>query len=317
MPEKPPKQARRNLLLLIISLIIFSMLGTIVLNLDKISTLFSTEVASEDKHELREKETEALTEVNISNPGSSYKDTGKTTNKEERSDDKFVYNDISCEKIDQEIQAFFSYLDSQGYIAAYDLKDGSQSHFRGMLEKLFANPPIVARETDSLFTILTNTAHFYRILGKRNVLLIKDIMIREADRLESMMDLFEQWSRTAKSCTPQKTKIHLPLKDLYEYAGFFLNTMGGQAYLFRRSSHIRLLIRYYCVLTLDRANAEIFNRHGIDILPHLESVISEMGIFETMKYREHYLKTLRELQDKYQIYYEGTAAPGRGPDPEP
>ena len=310
MPEKPSKQANRNLPLLIISLLFFSMLGAVILNLDTITSLFSSEVIREDKQELHEKitklenEIEALTEEKTNRPSPSNITTGKTFGNNRSSEKKFAYNNISCEEVDLEIQAFFKYLDTQEYIEAYDLQHGSQSHFKGLLEKLFTNPPIVARETDSLFTILTNTAHFYRILGKSNVLLIKDIMIREADRLESTLALFEQWSRTSNSCSSPKTKIPLPLKDLYEYAGFFLNTLGGQSYLFRRNSHIRLLIRYYCVLTLDRANADIVNRHGIDILPHLESLTSEMEIFETMTYRDQYLQTLRALQEKYQIYYE-------------
>ena len=111
-------------------------------------------------------------------------------------------------------------------------------------------------------------------------------------------------NQKSAACSSPGTPISLPIKDLYEYAGFFLNTMGGQAYLFRRNSHIRLLVRYYCVLILDRANADIVNRHGIDILPHLESLINEMEIFETLEYRKHYLHTLRTLQEKYQVYYE-------------
>ena len=87
--------------------------------------------------------------------------------------------------------------------------------------------------------------------------------------------------------------------------------------MFRRNSHTRLLIRYYCVLILDRANAEIVNRHGIDILPHLESLINEMEIFETLEYRNHYLHTLRTLQDKYQVYYEEVNASDHNGETDP
>jgi hypothetical protein len=211
---------------------------------------------------------------------------------------------MTCQELDAEIQKFFSYLDSQQYMAGYDLKDGSQAHFKQLVDKLLMNPPIVVRETDSLFTILTNTAHFYRVLGKDNVLMLRDIIIREADILEPTFALFDQWSQTGAQCPTARTDIQLPLAKLYEYAGFFLNTLGGQAYLFRRNTHIRLLIKYYCIMVLDRANAEVVNRHGIDITPPLESLINEMEISETMVYKEQYLRKLRELRNKYQAHYE-------------
>jgi hypothetical protein len=320
MPEKPPKQASRKTTLLIISLLFISILGAIFLNLETINALFFPQANLEEKQELQkqivklEKEIEELTEESTSRQSNRTIIPGKTIGQSRDPDQQFDFDRVSCEKIDQRIQNFFKHLDNQGYIVAYDLQGGAQAHFKRLIEKLFANPPIVARETDSLFTILTNTAHFYRILGNRNALLIKEIMIREADQFESMLALFEQWSRTASECNSPRTKISLPIRDLYEYAGFFLNTLGGQAYLFRRNSHIRLLIRYYCVLVLDRANAEIVNRHGIDITHHLESISNEMEIFESMAYKEQYLITLRALKEKYQAYYEGIDAPNTDAD---
>jgi len=322
MPEKPQKLADRKVSLLIISFFFLSVLGVIFLNLDTLTALFSKEANLEEKQELQEKitklerEIEELTEEGTSRRSSHTITFGTDVGRDRDSGEEFYFDKVSCEEIDRRIQDFFKHLDDQGYIAAYNLQGGVQAHFKRQLEKLFTNPPIVARETDSLFTILTNTAHFYRILGNNNVLLIKDIMIREADQFESILALFEQWSRTGSSCNSPVTKISLPTRDLYEYAGFFLNTLGGQAYLFRRNSHIRLLIRYYCVLVLDRANAEIVNRHGIDIIPHLESLTSDMEIFETMAYRKQYLHTLRALQDKYQAYYEGIDAPAPGTEGE-
>lgn len=206
----------------------------------------------------------------------------------------------SCEELQQRIDLFFTHLDEQEYIQAYNLESGSKKHFQNILQKVFANPPIVVRETDSLFTILTNTAHFYRILGKTNVNLIKEILNRESDNLEITAALFAEWSERNAECSTENTAIRLPLQGLYEYAGFFLNTLGGQAYLFRRDSRIRMLIKYYCILTLDRANVQILNRHGIDIRSPIKSMINEMQASDTMVYREEYLRTLLELREKYQ-----------------
>ncbi len=38
-----------------------------------------------------------------------------------------------------------------------------------LLQKLLDNPPVVIGETDDLFTLFQNTAHFFRILGKENI----------------------------------------------------------------------------------------------------------------------------------------------------
>ena len=66
------------------------------------------------------------------------------------------------------------------------------------------------------------------------------------------------------------------LETLYEYAGFFLNTLGGRNYLMRRNAQLRILTSYYCLLILDKANDETLNRYGIDIRPHIKLVLSEI-----------------------------------------
>ena len=142
--------------------------------------------------------------------------------------------------------------------------------------------------------------------------MLKDVLLHSGDSLEPTLAMFYQWSLSGQDCPNAATQIALPLQGLYEYAGFFLNTLGGQAYLFRRETRQRLLIKYYCLLILDRANARILNRHGINIVPHLESLTREMDVAENLIYKEKYLRTLRDLQDKYQAYYQAdeNARPG-------
>lgn len=310
MPKKPQKQSSLKTPVIVLSILALILGLTFFLNKDFLSDLFSHKEIKREKQELEEKivtlekQIEELTEPR--SPAVTVPEEKEVAPPAAAMD----FSDSSCEELDQKIQEFFNYLDSQPYIASYNLENGARAHFKKIIEKLLDNPPIVARETDSLFTILTNTAHFYRILGKDNVLMIREMIIREADILEATFALFHQWSRLGSQCRDVQTEIRLPLPKLYEYAGFFLNTLGGQSYLFRRTPHIRLLIKYYSVLVIDRANAEVVNRYGIDIVPHLESLINEMEIGETMVYKEQYLRKLRELQNKYQTYYEELEAPG-------
>lgn len=205
-----------------------------------------------------------------------------------------------CQETADQLQAFFAHLDQQGYLARYGIKEKSEPHFVKLAAKLFAHPPVVVRETDDLFTILKNSAHFYRVMGKDNLLLVKDILTQKADGLETVMAQFYHWSELAPQCQERSLALQLPLSGLYEYAGFFLNTLGGQSYLFRRESRVRMLVKYYSVLIVDRANDKGLNRYGIDIRDPLRSTIEEMQVSQNLTGRDSYLDTLLDLQVKYQ-----------------
>jgi hypothetical protein len=87
----------------------------------------------------------------------------------------------------------------------------------------------------------------------------------------------------------------------YAYAGFFLNTLAGRSYVFRRDSNIRALVSYYSVLFLDRANDEKTNVHGIDIRPFIEFAMYDIIDRQGLVYRKQYLARLMELKEKYRL----------------
>lgn len=213
--------------------------------------------------------------------------------------------EISCDQAYARISDFFSHLDQRTYVSFYHFKGGSEHHFAVLLKKLFAHPPVVSRETDSLSNILQNTAHFYRVLGRDNIFLIKDILESEDKIIEPTMADFYQWSLMEGKCGGKKHAIQLPLKGLYEYAGFFLNTLGGQSYLFRRSPRVRILTMYYSVLVIDRANEQGLNKYGIDIRPSINSLIEEMDAMQDLASRHKYLQVLQNLKIKYLAKYGG------------
>lgn len=208
-----------------------------------------------------------------------------------------------CAIISRRLGDFFSALDQRDYIRSRQESDSAQILLGRLIDRLLANPPVVSGETDSLFAILNNTAHFYRVLQKNDLLLVKDILDHEGAELENIMELFYRWSLIAPDCPPTGIGIHLPLAATYEYAGFFLNTLGGRSYLFRRESRVRSLVKYYSVLILDQANDAGLNRHGLDIRPTINGLLAEMLNQESLRMRDNYLTTLTELQDKYQQQY--------------
>lgn len=195
------------------------------------------------------------------------------------------------------LDRFFLHLDRQPYFQAYNILGGAKKFFHDIALKLAENPPNVSRETDNLFTILQNTAHFYRVLGKKDIKILQDILKHEQEIIEPTMACFYQWSLVddlSKSDYP-----HFSLKDLYSYSGFFLNTLGGQSYLFRRKAKTRLLTKYYCIIILDRANSENLNQFGIDIKYPLDTLVDEMGSNQELENSDYLLK-LERLQDKYE-----------------
>jgi len=204
-----------------------------------------------------------------------------------------------CRSIAEQIHGFFTHIDSEDYIKQFELHEPSQAYFIALADKLLKNPPVVSRESDDLYTILKNMAHFFRVIGKDNIILIKAILDRERDKIEDVAADFYQW--TAKeTCRDDLLQFSPPLEEMYEYAGFFLNTMGGRSYLFRRDSRSRLLVNYYSVLLIERANMQGGNRHGIDIAQIIPQLVQEIDSSSQLIYKENYIDSLYELLEKYQ-----------------
>ena len=206
---------------------------------------------------------------------------------------------LDFEDIEQQIKAFFTYLDEQDYVQDYAFKDGTYAQFQIVLKQMSTNPPRITDETASLYNLYRNMAHFFRILGKKRVNLIREVLQNEGEILESAMQTFYRWATYEtgdRSRTGQPT-----LKTLYSYAGFFLNTLAGRSYLLRRDSKIRTLTTYYSVLILDKVNDEKFNSAGIDIRPHIKFLLNDFQAQIGLMYQKSYVSELQKLADKYDI----------------
>jgi hypothetical protein len=153
-------------------------------------------------------------------------------------------------------------------------------------------------ETQDLVSLMHNQAHFFRLLEKERIELVKYILNMDADVLEHAMGNFYDYYVEHGGCGGKRGGA-VSLETLYEYAAFFLNTFSGKSYLMRRGSSMRCLVRYYSVLVLDRANKATVNRHGIDIRPHIELALDDIRHQQSLLYQDVYIKRLSELQEKY------------------
>jgi hypothetical protein len=211
-----------------------------------------------------------------------------------------TFQSIQCRNTTEYIEEFFKHLDKQPYLAKYEIEPDSKTYFFTLLQRTLDNPPVVSGETDDLYTILQNTAHFFRIIGNTNIAILKNVLSNEKAQFETIAAQFYSLL-TSQACAEQNFGLTISKPALYEYAGFFLNTMGGRLYLFRRDSISRMVISYYSILLIDKANIQSFNKHGIELSTAIDLLISEMeSTTNTLQLKDTYLNTLYALQEQYQ-----------------
>ena len=203
-----------------------------------------------------------------------------------------------CAKVDAQMSSFFNYLDSRPYLSAREINGGSAGFFRECAALLMTNPPINIGEMQELFRLVKNVTHFYRVLGKERLLLAKEILAGEERVIEPAMAVF--YAAIAE-CDKPLTGTERPLSfdRLYDYAGYFLNTLGGRSYLLRRESKMRMLVSYYSILIVDRANDEKSNRYGIDVRPYIDYLFYDISNQKGLTYRGRYLTRLTAMRNKY------------------
>ncbi len=202
---------------------------------------------------------------------------------------------VDCKQITVQVVAFFQYLDSKAYLIWPGINMRAEELFEQISKKLSAKPPVNVGEMENIYSLVRNVTHFYRILGKDRIDLIKEILKSESDVLEPAMAVMFAWVTACNKSAEQPN-----LNTLYQYAHFFLNTLGGRSYLLRRDAKLRMLVNYYSLLIIDLANEAKLNAYGLDIRPHLDYVFYDINNQKGLMYRSRYLSRLSALQNKYQ-----------------
>lgn len=204
---------------------------------------------------------------------------------------------VDCKKITAQAVAFFQYLDSKGYWPGENIR--AEALFEEVFQKLADNPPVNVGELENLYSLTRNVTHLYRVLGKERILQIKELLTKEAAVVEPATAVLYSWltvCNAGEGAGPDPVR----LKAMYPYACFFLNSLGGRSYLLRRESKLRMLINYYSLLVLDKANDVQLNAFGLDIRPHLDYLFYDISNQKGLLYRQRYLTQLVALQSKYQ-----------------
>lgn len=204
----------------------------------------------------------------------------------------------ACVRVERNVKEFFDVLDKKPYIQSFKSGTGTRDHFQRILQRLASVPPIPAGEGRDPTIMTKNIFHFFRTLNRKDIGLIREILARESDTLELNLDLFYQWLMLGDRC-PDPENIRPPLDVTYLYAGFFLNTIGGRAYLFRRPTLLRVLVSYYSLLIVHEADIKGKNSYGIDIFPLIVPVREELRLFPNLLLKKEYIRELNKLESYY------------------
>ena len=207
--------------------------------------------------------------------------------------------DTDCINLNRQTKAFFTYIDQQNYLTEGGFSTPFAAFFQESMQLLAKNPPTLVAEMDDIFLLAKNVSHLYRILGSKRLKVLKNIIENEHDVLEPSMAVYYGWFTTCRKNNPVPKELP-QLKTMYQYAGFFLTTLGGRSYLLRRDSMLRILVNYYSVLIIDLANDEKLNTVGFDIRNHIDLLYTDLSNHSDLIYRDRYLAQLETLKTKYQ-----------------
>lgn len=209
-----------------------------------------------------------------------------------------VQDEVDCSRIRAQAAAFFKYLDDKARLRWPENELLAEDLFDDLARRLSETPPINGGEMESLYVLVRNVTHFYRILGHERTVFIQELMTSESGVMEPTMAVIFAWmTRCTRALSGEPRR--LDLTTLYRYAHFFLDTLGGRSYLLRRDTKQRMLINYYTVLIIDMANDAKLNSYGLDIRPHLDYVFHDIKNQPGLMYRRRYLSRLSLLQNKY------------------
>jgi len=198
------------------------------------------------------------------------------------------------EDLEQDMIRFCRNLDEREYIKTYKLPEGTYRHLLKILNDLAAYPPIVTGESTDPYKLKLNQEHFLRVIGRENISLFVDILANEAEMMESTAEMVFDWLN--KGIETKSPEIRMTQGELYEYSAFFLNTLSGKAYLWRRDSKTRILVTYYSILLVDKANHEKMNRYNVDIKPPIAQLMDDLVNYRNLSYRGLYMKKLKALE---------------------
>lgn len=173
-----------------------------------------------------------------------------------------------CTAVRQELDRVCAAIDVRTDAELRTRSGGACHLFEQAGRDLALRPPENSAELRSYESILANVFHLFRVLGRERLQLLKRTLEGQRDLAEPLALAGYRWLASREQCA--RGSGAGPSADvLYEYAGFVFNTMGGQAYLRRRSPRVEALACFYALQVVDRSVERGRNPHGLDPRPEI------------------------------------------------
>jgi len=166
-----------------------------------------------------------------------------------------------CERVQSDLQSLCAYIDARPGVRAMTQGYASCDLLQDAAETLAQRPPRISSELRSYETMLSNVFHLFRVLGREPLRLPGKLLAEEPELAEPLALAVYRWMVSREECV-ESTPLEADV--LYDYAGFFFNTMGGQAYLRRRAPLIEGLTCFYALQVVDAAQQRGHNPAGLD-----------------------------------------------------
>ena len=205
---------------------------------------------------------------------------------------------MECSQLEESLRSFCSYLDGTDILRSQETYRDSWALFEDILADLQKTPPSVGGEVYRPSTIIENSFYFFRLLRRKRINIVREVLKYEGDMAEPLIGVLYYWILNGRQCDKPATSDST-LKMMYKYSAFFLNTLGGHSYLYRRDSKIRALTSYYANLVIHEANLQGLNEFGLDLRYFLPLVLDDIQSCGDLLYAEEYLETLSKLQLHY------------------
>ncbi len=203
-----------------------------------------------------------------------------------------------CAAVEADLARLCGVLDRTERLRGAALPGGACGLLTDAAEALSSRPPVLEAELSSYASILSNVFHLFRVVGRERLDLLAGALRENDDLAEPMALALYRWAVSRESCARSGRS---PLKQavLYDYAGFVLHTLGGQAYLRRRSPGVEALTSFYALRVLDRAQSEGRNRHGLDARPEIRRARALLA-GQPLVFRDRYLAALDEMERRWE-----------------
>lgn len=203
-----------------------------------------------------------------------------------------------CAAVEADLARLCGVLDATARFRQAALPGGSCGALKEAAAALSSRPPLLESELSSYSSILSNVFHLFRAVGRERIELLRGALADNGDLAEPMALALYRWAVSRESCA-RSGRPPVRQAVLYDYAGFLLQTLGGQAYLRRRSPEVEALTTFYALLVLDRAQSDGLNRHGIDARPEIRRARTLLA-GQPLVFRERYLAILDEMGRRWE-----------------